>query len=318
MNAKQKMLTIGTILTIIIVIAGSSLLVTPPPADGVKVVATFYPLAFLSQEIGGEHVQVTQLVPSNTEIHSWEPTFSHIQSTENADIIVYNGAGADHWIEDEILPALSTTKNRIVVETTHGIDLILTDSDEHENEATEDHEHGLYDAHTWLSPYMAKLQAENIYNAIIQKDPEHQSYYYQRWFDLNNRLEQLDQEYLTQLAVKTKNEIFVSHAAFGYLASRYDFEQHGVIGLSADEQPSISSITNIVNMMREHETYTIYVDPVYSSEYANTLKNELQSKTGHTVTILELYLMLGPREGKDLIEQMQTNLANLKIGLGAT
>jgi zinc transport system substrate-binding protein len=117
--------------------------------------------------------------------------------------------------------------------------------------------------------------------------------------------------------VKTKNEIFVSHAAFGYLASRYDFEQHGVIGLSADEQPSISSITNIVNMMREHETYTIYVDPVYSSEYANTLKNELQSKTGHTVTILELYLMLGPSEGKDLIEQMQTNLANLKIGLGA-
>jgi ABC-type Zn uptake system ZnuABC Zn-binding protein ZnuA len=91
-----------------------------------------------------------------------------------------------------------------------------------------------------------------------------------------------------------------------------------VIGVSADEQPSVAAIANVVEMMREHETYVIYVDPVYSTEYANTLKNELQTQTGQTVTILNLYLMLEPTNGKDLIAQMQTNLANLKIGLQAT
>jgi hypothetical protein len=69
--------------------------------------------------------------------------------------------------------------------------------------------------------------------------------------------------------------------------------------------------------MQEHETFVVYVDPVYSSEYAQTIKSEIQTRTGHVVTILELYLMLGPIDGKDLLTQMQFNLANLKTGLDA-
>jgi zinc transport system substrate-binding protein len=165
---------------------------------------------------------------------------------------------------------------------------------------------------------MAKLQAEQIYNALIQKDPDHESYYYKRWTNLKDRLEQLYNDYTTGLATKQKDEIFVSHEAFGYITYRYGFEQHGVIGLSADEQPSAATIANIVDLMKEHETFVVYVDPVYSSEYAQTLKNELQTQTGHTVTILKLYLMLGPTDDQNLIQQMQSNLANLKIGLEAT
>jgi zinc transport system substrate-binding protein len=261
-------------------------------------------------------------MPSNTEVHSWEPSVSHIVATEDADIIVYNGAGADHWMEDDILPALSTTKTRTIVESTHGIELLVGNHDEHEDEShetsEEGHDHGIYDPHTWISPYMAKLQAEKIYNAIVQKDPDHESYYQERWLDLKDRLEQLDAEYASGLSTKQKDAIFVSHSAYGYLASRYGFEQHGVIGLSADEQPSAAAIAKIVDMMKEHEIYVVYVDPVYSSQYAQTLKNELQTQTGQTVTILELYLMLGPTDGKDFIEQMQSNLANLKTGLQAT
>lgn len=322
MNKKQKMLIIGTILVVSVIVVASALFVTPPKSARLKIVATFYPLAFLSQEIGGDHIEVTQLVPNNTEIHSWEPAASHIIAAEDADIIICNGAGADHWMEDDILPALSTEKNRTIVETTEGIELLLNDSNEHETENQEtdeeEHDHGLYDPHTWLSPYTAKLQAEKIYNAIVEEDPDHESYYYERWINLKNRLEQLDANYSAKLSTKQKGEIFVSHEAFGYLASRYGFEQHGVIGLSADEQPSATTIVNIVNLMIEHETFIVYVDPVYSDQYAQTLKNELQAQTGQSVTILKLYLILGPTDDKDFIGQMQSNLDNLKIGLEAT
>jgi zinc transport system substrate-binding protein len=305
MNRKQKSLILGTVLSaIILVIVASAFFAKQPASDKLTVVATFYPLAFLSQEIGGENVQVTQLVPSNTEIHAWEPSASHIVAAEDADIIVYNGAGLDHWMEDDILPALSSAKTRTIIKTTQGLELLLSDSHE--------------DPHTWISPYMAKLQAEQIYNALIQKDPDHESYYYKRWTNLNDRLEQLDNDYTTGLATKQTDAIFVSHEAFGYIAYRYGFEQHGVIGLSADEQPSATTIANIVDLMKEHETFIVYVDPVYSSEYTQTLKNELQTQTGHTVTILKLYLMLGPTDDQNLIQQMQSNLANLKIGLEAT
>jgi zinc transport system substrate-binding protein len=315
MNNKQKILLLTITLIIVISIGAVTFPVTPPkPEDKISVVATFYPLAYLTEQIGGDHVVVTQLVPNNTEIHTWQPSASHIVATADADIIVYNGGGADHWMEDDIIPALSANDNRIVVETTNGLPLIA--NQEHEEETGEEkHDHGAYDPHTWVSPYMAKLQAEKIYSALVQADPENSGYYTQRWQNLESKLAELDTEYSQRLSEKSYTSIFVSHEAYGYLAERYGFEQHGVIGLSADEQPSTTTIAVLVEEMLEHESYTVYVDPVYSTEYAQTIKTEVEAKTGHTVAVLNLYLMLGPNNGMDYLAQMQANLESLEAGL---
>ena len=311
MNKRQKLLVLGaTIFIISLPTVVSLIFVTKQASDKLQVVASFYALAFLSQEIGGDHVQVTQLVPSNTEIHSWEPSASHIASAERADVIVSNGAGLDHWMETEILSSLSSSKNRTCVNTSEGLELLSSES--------QDHEHGPYDPHTWVSPYMAKLQAEKIYSAFVQRDSVHVSYYTEKWLNLKSKLEQLDSDYSAGLSAKQKNATFVTHEAFRYLAHRYGFEQHGVIGLSADEQPSAATIVNLVNLMIERETFVVYVDPVYSDEYAQTLKNELQAQTGYIAQVLKLYLMLGPIDDKDYMEQMRLNLDNLKVGLEAT
>jgi zinc transport system substrate-binding protein len=308
MNTKQKIFLASIILIIIIAIGATAFSVQAPKSDKISIVATFYPLAYLSQEIGGDYIEVTQLVPSNTEIHSWEPSASNIVATEDADIIVYNGGGADRWMEDDILPSLSASENRIVVNSTEGLEFIANqDADEG----------GAVDPHTWISPYMAKLEAEKIYTALVQADPAHESYYTQHWTDLKGKLEQLDNDYLTGLSNIKKDEIIVTHEAFGYLASRYGFKQKGVIGLSADEQPSTTTIANLVDEMEQHQIYVVYTDPVYSSEYAQTIKTEVQAQTGHTVTILKIYLILGPTDDLDLLGQMQSNLNNLKIGLEA-
>jgi len=318
MNTKQKVLLLSISLIIIIAVAAVALTTSTPQSDKLSVVATFYPLAYLTERIGGDHVAVTQLVPSNTEIHAWEPSALHIASAQDADIIVFNGAGADRWMEDDILPSLSQSSNRIVVDSTHDLALIATqENDEHEA-GEEEHDDGAYDPHTWLSPYMAKQQAEKIYNALIQADPENQEYYTQNWQTLQNELTQIDTEYSESLQNAAVTQVFVSHEAYGYLADRYGFEQHGVIGLSADEQPTASTIANLVDEMEQHQIYVVYVDPVYSTSYAQTIKSEVEAQTGHPVAILELYLMLGPRGNIDYLQQMQVNLDNLKAGLEAT
>jgi hypothetical protein len=61
----------------------------------------------------------------------------------------------------------------------------------------------------------------------------------------------------------------------------------------------------------------VYVDPVYSEDYGQTLKNELERLSGHDVQILKLYFMLGEIDGLDYFEQQTKNLENLKIGLDA-
>jgi zinc transport system substrate-binding protein len=318
MNNKQKILLTSIILIAIIGVGAVAFSASPPKSNKLNVVTTVYPMTYLTQEIGGDQIQVTQLVPSNTELHGWEPSASHIVAAQDADIIICNGAGLDKWMQDDVLPSLSTSKTRTIVDSSAGLELIANQEHEEETETGEEHEHEVYDPHTWISPYMAKPQAQNIYNALVQADPQHEGYYTQRWNNLQTKLIQLESNYSDALGNATKNTIFVSHEAFGYLATKYGFKQQGVIGLSADEQPSANTIANLITAMKENEIYVVYVDPVYSSEYAQTIQSEVQDQTGKTVTILELYLMLGQTDDMDFLDQMQINLDNLKVGLEAT
>lgn len=314
MNKRQKFFVVTTItivLTAMVAAAYYSILQEKMEVGKLRVVASFYPLAFFAQEIGGEEVTVKQLIPDNTEVHTWQPSFADILAVDEADVIIYNGASLDHWFEDDILPIIDSS-DKIIVETTKGINLRET-----ETEHADEHEE-LYDPHTWISPFLAKQQAQNIYEALIQKDPEHEGYYSERWQNLKTRFEEMDNKYLTGLSTKRKEEIFVAHSAFGYLADRYGFEQHGVIGISADEQPSASVYASLVEMMIEHETYVVYVDPVYADESAQTLKNELKRLSGQDVQILKLYFMLGTIDDLDYFGQQEKNLENLKIGLEAS
>ena len=313
MNKRQKLLIATTVIIITVaVIATVFYTIQNKTAENrLKVVASVYPLAFFTQEIGGEKVSVKQLIPDNTEVHTWQPSFGDILAVDEADVLIYNGASLDQWFEDDIIPTIDPS-NKIIVETTKGLQLLET-KQETDNLEHEDY----YDPHTWISSYIAKQQAQKIYEALVQKDPDNQGYYSEHWQNLKTRFETIDKEYMSGLSTKSKEEIFVAHSAFGYLAYRYGFEQYGVIGISADEQPSASVYVNLVEMMIEHKTYVVYVDPVYADESAQTLKNELQRLSGQDVQILKLYFMLGVIDDLDYFGQQTRNLENLKIGLEA-
>ena len=315
MNDRQKLFIISIIIIVLILVIVPFFQNFQNKIENgkIKIVASFYPLAFFAQQIGGIEVTVNQIIPNNIEAHNWQPTFADILALEEADVIVYNGASLDHWFEEDILPIIDPT-SKIIVKTTDGLQLLETQT---ENvESTHDHEEP-FDPHTWISPYLAKQQAEKIYDALVQKNPSHLEHFSINWQNLKTRFEELDNSYLANLSTKDKEEIFVAHSAFGYLANRYGFFQHGVIGISADEQPSASKYAKLVEMMVESETYVVFVDPVYPNESAQTLKNELKRLTGQDVRILKLYFMLGEMDGLDYFGQQETNLENLIIGLDA-
>jgi len=328
MNKNQKIFLTSIILITTITLSALTYTITTTPkqTDKLQIVTTIYPLTYLTQQIGGDHVEITQLIPDNTDIHNWEPTIAHIVAAEDANIIFYNGANADHWMTQTILPALSNSNKRTTIETTANI--TLTPNTEHNhnhehndhnhNDEHDDHNQSIYDPHTWISPHIVKQQAQTIYNTLITIDPPNQNHYTQNWQTLKQQLEQLDNAYLNGLANTKRKNIFVSHEAYGYLAEQYGFTQQGVIGLSADHQPSITTIRNIVDEMKKQQTHTIYFDPLYSNNYIQTIKNEIQTQTGQNITILKLYLMLGPMDNLDYLEQIQTNLTNLQTGLEAT
>jgi len=298
-------LVIGSFVVVFILIFASSFFRDQGGDDDkTKVVATFYPLAYMAQSIGGDRVSVTSMVPYNSELHSWQPAPQDIIRADDADVILYNGGPADRWLVDDVLPVVNDA-GKVIVNTTIGVDYI----------AGGDEDEGGTDPHTWLSPKRAMVQARNVYSALCEADPEGEQYFTERFTDLNDALAALDEEYLS-LGNSTVSGVIISHSALGYVAYDYNFTQYGVIGLSADEEPSAMAITDLVEIMENESIYTVYVDPVYNQNYATILKQELESRTGHDVAVLEMFLTLGPYEELDYLEQLSQNLANLRTGLG--
>jgi len=314
MNAKQRGFVMVTVLVLSTAIAGSlydSYIRELEESDKLQVVATFYPLAYFAERIGGGHVNVLTLIPENSEAHTYDPSISDILETHEADVLLYNGAGLDDWFTDKVLAQFSRS-GKVVVDTTADIELHEQDED-HEHHG---HDHGSEDPHTWISPHIAVQQAETVYDALVRADPDNENNYSLRWTVLRDELEVLDAAYTANLTNATVDEIIVSHAAFGYLADRYGFEQHGVIGLSGDEQPSLSTMISLSDMMEREGIYFLFVDPVFSDRYVRVLEDDVERRVGEDVRVLKLYFMLGKVNGKNYIEQMETNLKNLAIGLG--
>jgi zinc transport system substrate-binding protein len=317
MNKRQKIFVSSTVIIVFTVVFATILFSQQNKTenDELKVVATFYPLAFFAQQIGGKEVVVTQLIPDNTEVHTWQPSFDDILAVDEAEVIIYNGASLDHWFKEEVIHNIDS-HSKIIVETTRVVKLIQAET-EHSND-NEHENNSFYDPHTWISPFLAKQQAQSIYEALILKDPDNEVYYSERWQSLKTQFEELDNNYLTELATKRKRDVFVAHEAFGYLAYRYGFDQHGIIGISADEQPNAKVYADLVDKMIELDTYAVYVDPVYTAESVQTLKNDLETRTDQNVQILKLYFMLGVIDDLDYFQQQEKNLENLKIGLEAS
>jgi len=305
MNRKQIILVIVALIVAVLLIVASTLLKgTSEEDDRIQIVATFYPLAYIAESIGGEKVTVASLVPYNSELHSWQPSPQDLIKADKTDIILYNGGPADAWLITDILPSINAA-DKMVVNTSTGVEYIHGG----------DEDEGGIDPHTWLSPYQAQIQAQNVFQTLCEVDPENATYFGERFATLNHTLTLLDAQYQL-LAGGNVTGIIVSHAAFGYVAHDYGFLQHGVIGLSADEEPSVNTIAQLVDLMQNQSIYTVYVDPVYNQDYVSILSTELESRTGHEVLVLDLFFMLGPYEDLDYSGQLSQNLINLKTGLG--
>src|SRR4029079_10652546 len=125
-----------------------------------KIVASFFPIYEFVKQVGGNNVDITTLIPIGVEPHNFEPTIQQIQNAESADLIIYNGAGLEKWI-DKI-------DSKFKVDASQGLDLFKGNDSERA---------GGYDPHVWLDPILAEKEVENIRDALVKVDPANSHYY---------------------------------------------------------------------------------------------------------------------------------------------
>ena len=282
--------------------------------DGrLRVLTSFYPMYDFACKIGGDCIDVTNMVPSGTEPHDWEPSTNDLKNLEKADVFIYNGADMEPWADDLLVSRSDTLR---VVEASENVELRTTDGEHehaHEHEGA-DHHHGDFDPHVWLDPENAKIEMEAIRDALCAADPENSTVFQSNYEKYAAELDALDAEFREKLAPLPNRTIVVAHEAFGYLCDAYGLTQVGIEGLSPDSEPDPGRMAEVIDFVRANNVRTIFFEELVSPKVAQTIASE----TGAEAKMLNPYEGLSDEQlaaGADYFSVMRDNLAALTEAL---
>lgn len=298
---KHKFIVLTIIVTLVTTLLTGCTNDTSPKIvdDKVNVVTSFYPLYFLASEIGGDTVNVINLVQAGIEPHDWTPKSSDLVLTEQAQLFLYQGAGLESWLAD-FTQGLSGAKQLQQVAVSKGIPLIETN--------------GQVDPHTWVSPKSMVLMAQTVYESLVKAAPAQQATLAKNYAALDQKLRELDQQFTTQLAQVNSKNIVVSHEAFAYLARDYGLHQVAIMGLTPDAEPKAQDLLEVAQFVKKHNVSTIFFEELITDELAVTIANETGARTA-VLNPLEGLTTEQEKQGDNYISLMQRNLQHLVEGL---
>ncbi|MEU6663703.1 metal ABC transporter substrate-binding protein [Streptomyces sp. NPDC046821] len=282
-------------------------------SDGkLAVVASFYPMQYLAEQIGGDHVAVTNLTKPGVEPHDLELSGRQTARMQDAGVALYL-KGLQPAVDDAI--AQSSIKTKVDVAS-------LTHLEEHGTEvgghaAEHDHEQGGAagrDPHIWLDPVKYAEVAEGVGKAFEKADPKNAATYEKNTAALVKKLDALNTRYENGLK-NTRSKVFITtHAAFGYLAERYGLTEEAISGLDPEGEPSAARVKDLQSMAKADGVTTVFYETLVSDRTAKTLAGD----TGLRTDVLDPLEGITPKSrGGDYIQVMDSNLKALQQALGA-
>jgi zinc transport system substrate-binding protein len=256
-----------------------------PTGNRETVVASFYPLAFAAQQVGGENVVVENLTPPGAEPHDLEVSPSDVSKIKSADLVLLLGHGFQPQLED----AAGSGPNVVALLDTPSLDV---------------HRDG--DPHVWLDPIRYTKIVERV-GAVLRRPAAATR--------LVGRLRELDKEYRRGLADCARREIVTSHEAFAYLAERYGLRQIAITGLNPESEATPQALQETVDAVRASQATTVYFERLVSPRLAETVARETGTKTA-VLDPIEGLADTEKKQGADYFTLMRTNLHSLRTGLG--
>ena len=241
------------------------------------VLVSVSPYAFFVQKIAQDAVDIETLVPAGANPHLYEASPKQVQRHQNASLWVYLGEAFDK----KVLKFFKDSHQQIqILDITKGIDLLsICDDGEIATEAHHCHhsdDEG-YDLHIWLSPRLAKQQAQKITAALITLLPNHEAQFSTNLQKFLNELDILDHQIVQLMTPLNGKAILVSHPAFGYFCRDYHLIQLSIEIEGKDPLPQ--HITEILDQAKRYTIQSVLVEPQYSNKGAELLAQSLNLPT---------------------------------------
>lgn len=289
--------------------------------DGkLDVVASFYPMQFLAEQIGKDHVQVGTLTKPGVEPHDLEITPKQTAQLGEADVVLYLKT-LQPAVDKAV--AQSGVKNIVDAATLTQLEVHGTSGHDEHGDAAEEghaegdgHSHGEAgeDPHVWLDPVKYAEIAKGVGTALEKSDPDHAADYKKNTDDLVAKLGALDTEFKDGLKNTASKTFITTHSAFGYLAERYGLDQEGISGVDPESEPSPARMKELQTLAKQDNVSTVFFETLASDKTAKTLAAD----TGLKTDVLDpLEGITDKSQGADYFEVMRANLKNLQKALGS-
>jgi zinc transport system substrate-binding protein len=244
------------------------------------VVASFYPLAWVTQQVANPTTtRVVTLTPPGVEPHDVELSPRDVETVDDAELVVYLGGGFQPAVED----AVAARSGR-------SLDLLRSGED----------------PHVWLDPIRFSTAVERVSRALGAAGSAR---------GVLRDLKELDGRYRRGLRRCERRSIVTTHAAFGQLAARYGLTQIALAGPSLEYEPAPRELERLIDEVRESGATTVFTEPLASDRVARTVAREAGVDV-RTLDPIEGLSAERSRAGEDYLSVMRANLAVLREVLG--
>ena len=192
--------------------------------------------------------------------------------------------------------------------------------DEHNEEQHTSHSHAghthEYDPHIWTSPVYAMQMVENIVDALVAEDPQHESEYRQRADEYIAKLKELDSAFRQVSETAQHRTIFFGgRFAMTYFVREYGFNCVSAYhDCSAESEPSISSVMKMIDEIKASGAKAVFYEELVDPKVARTIAEETKVKllllhSAHNISREEY------ENGVTYLDIMWQNVKNLEEGL---
>ena len=264
---------------------------SPEASKSFSVVCTIFPEYDWVKEIVGDNsdnVEMTYLLDSGIDLHSYQPTASDIMKISTCDLFIYVGGESDEWVEE----ALESVQNKDmkvinlmdilgdsakVEELKEGMQSEEEEEDEDDEEHEHEHEHEdgevEYDEHVWLSLKYAKVFCAEIERKVAEIDPANADTYKSNYDEYIKQLNELDSNFETLFAVaKEKTLVFGDRFPFRYFVDDYGLDYFAAfIGCSAESEASFNTIKFLSDKVKELDCTTVFTLENSNKDIANSI-----------------------------------------------
>jgi zinc/manganese transport system substrate-binding protein len=265
----------------VIALLGTALL-SPSSAEAkkLKVVTSLTDLASLTQEVGGDKVDVEALAKGYQDPHFVEPKPSFLLKLRNADLLI--SVGLD--LEIGWLPPLITQSGngkiqpggRGYLDASQFAEIL--EIPQGKLTRAEGDVHPLGNPHYWLDPDNGRRIAKGIAATLGELDPEDAAYFQQREKDFEKRLAEAELRWNTQMAPYRGRKVVTYHRSWPNFAKHFGLDVVGYIEPRPGIPPTPSHTIELVNMMKRDGIKMQLIEPYFDLKTPNSIASMTAGK----------------------------------------